>query len=155
MYGTLGDFKVFLLGAHKRGLRVITELVLNHTSDLHPWFQRARRAKPGSRWRNFYVWSDDPQKYRDAPIIFNGVEVSNWTLDPVAGSHYWHRFFSHQPDLNFDNPEVHAAIFKVVDFWLDMGRGDGLRLDAVLLPCMSVDGTSTARKFAGARYDRS
>jgi maltose alpha-D-glucosyltransferase/alpha-amylase len=130
MYGTLGDFKVFLNEAHKRGLRVITELVLNHTSDQHPWFQRARQAKPGSRWRNFYVWSDDPQKYRDAPIIFNGVEVSNWTLDPVAGSHYWHRFFSHQPDLNFDNPEVHAAIFKVVDFWLDLGV-DGLRLDAV------------------------
>jgi maltose alpha-D-glucosyltransferase/alpha-amylase len=130
MYGTLGDFKNFLGEAHKHGLRVITELVLNHTSDQHPWFQRARRAKPGSRWRNFYVWSDDPHKYKDAPIIFNGVEVSNWTLDPVAESYFWHRFFSHQPDLNFDNPEVHEAIFKVVDFWLNLGV-DGLRLDAV------------------------
>jgi len=130
MYGTLGDFKTFLREAHQRGLRVITELVLNHTSDQHPWFQRARRAKPNSRWRNFYVWSDDPQKYKDVPIIFNGVEPSNWTLDPIAGSHYWHRFFSHQPDLNFENPEVRAAMFKVVDFWLDLGV-DGLRLDAV------------------------
>jgi len=130
MYGTLADFKIFLREAHQRGLRVITELVLNHTSDQHPWFQRARRAKPGSRWRNFYVWSDDPHKYKDAPIIFNGVEVSNWTLDPVAESYFWHRFFSHQPDLNFENPEVRAALFKVVDFWLDLGV-DGLRLDAV------------------------
>ena len=130
MYGTLGDFKVFLSEAHSHGLRVIIELVLNHTSDQHPWFQRARRAKPGSRWRDFYVWSDDPHKYKDAPIIFNGVEVSNWTLDPVAESYFWHRFFSHQPDLNFDNPEVHTAMFKVVDFWLDLGV-DGLRLDAV------------------------
>ena len=130
MYGTLGDFKEFLKEAHLRGLRVITELVLNHTSDQHPWFQRARRAKPGSRWRNFYVWSDDPQKYSGVPIIFNGVEPSNWTLDPVAECYYWHRFFSHQPDLNFENPEVREAILKVVDFWLDLGV-DGLRLDAV------------------------
>jgi maltose alpha-D-glucosyltransferase/alpha-amylase len=130
MYGTLGDFKVLLGEAHKRGLRVITELVLNHTSDQHPWFQRARHAKPGSRWRKFYVWSDDPHIYKDAPVIFQGVEASNWTLDPVAESYFWHRFFSHQPDLNFDNPEVHAAMFKVVDFWLDLGV-DGLRLDAV------------------------
>jgi len=130
MYGTLGDFKVFLREAHRRGLRVITELVLNHTSDQHPWFQRARRAKPGSRWRNFYVWSDDPRKYPDTPIIFNGVETSNWTQDPVAKAYFWHRFFSYQPDLNYDNPEVHEAIFKVVDFWFDMGV-DGMRLDAV------------------------
>jgi maltose alpha-D-glucosyltransferase/alpha-amylase len=130
MYGKLGDFNLFLRQAHERGLRVITELVLNHTSDQHPWFQRARKARPGSRWRNFYVWSDDPHKYKDAPIIFNGVESSNWTLDPVAKSYYWHRFFSHQPDLNFENPEVCEAIFKVVDFWLGMGV-DGLRLDAV------------------------
>jgi maltose alpha-D-glucosyltransferase/alpha-amylase len=130
MYGTLEDFKTFLREAHLRGLRVITELVLNHTSDQHPWFQRARRAKPGSRWRNFYVWADDPQQYKDAPIIFNGVEASNWALDPVAGTYFWHRFFSHQPDLNFDNPEVRDEIFKVVDFWLDLGV-DGLRLDAV------------------------
>ena len=130
MYGTLGDFKVFLAEAHRRGLRVITELVLNHTSDQHPWFQRARRAKPGSRWRNYYVWSDDPHKYKDAPVIFNGVEVANWTLDPVAKAYFWHRFFSHQPDLNYDNPEVRAAMFKVVDFWFNLGV-DGLRLDAV------------------------
>jgi maltose alpha-D-glucosyltransferase/alpha-amylase len=130
MYGTLGDFKTFLREAHQRGLRVITELVLNHTSDQHPWFQRARQARPGSRWRNFYVWSDDPLKYKDVPIIFNGVETSNWKLDPVAESYFWHRFFSHQPDLNYENPEVRAAMFKVVDFWLDLGV-DGLRLDAV------------------------
>ena len=130
MFGTLGDFKIFLAEAHQRGLRVITELVLNHTSDQHPWFQRARRAKPGSRWRDFYVWSDDPQKYKDVPVIFNGVEVSNWTLDPIAQAYFWHRFFSHQPDLNFENPEVRAAILQVLDFWLDLGV-DGLRLDAV------------------------
>jgi maltose alpha-D-glucosyltransferase / alpha-amylase len=130
MYGTLADFKTFLHEAHRRGLRVISELVLNHTSDQHPWFQRARRAKPGSRWRNYYVWSDDPQQYKDAPIIFKDVEVSNWTLDPVAKAYFWHRFFSHQPDLNYDNPEVHKAMFKVVDFWLDLGV-DGMRLDAV------------------------
>ena len=129
-YGTLGDFKVFLREAHRRGLRVITELVLNHTSDQHPWFQRARRAEPGSRWRNFYVWSDTPDKYKDARIIFKDVETSNWTWDRVAKAYYWHRFFSHQPDLNFDNPEVHEAMIKVVDFWLDLGV-DGLRLDAV------------------------
>jgi maltose alpha-D-glucosyltransferase/alpha-amylase len=130
MYGNLADFKAFLREAHKKGLRVITELVLNHTSDQHPWFQRARHANPGSRWRNFYVWSDDPNKYKEAYIIFKDVETSNWSWDPVAKAYYWHRFFSHQPDLNFDNPEVRAAIFKVLDFWLDLGV-DGLRLDAV------------------------
>jgi maltose alpha-D-glucosyltransferase/alpha-amylase len=130
MYGNLGDFKTFLREAHKRGLRVITELVLNHTSDQHPWFQRSRKAKPGSRWRNFYVWSDDAQKYKDARIIFKDVEISNWTWDHVAKAYFWHRFFSHQPDLNFDNPEVHEHLLKVVDFWLDLGV-DGLRLDAV------------------------
>ncbi|HEX5399676.1 MAG TPA: maltose alpha-D-glucosyltransferase [Verrucomicrobiae bacterium] len=130
MFGTLGDFKMFLREAHKHGLRVITELVLNHTSDQHPWFQRARRARPGSRWRDFYVWSDSPKKYRDTRIIFKDVEVSNWTWDHEAKAYFWHRFFSHQPDLNYDNPEVHKAIFKVVDFWFDLGV-DGLRLDAV------------------------
>ena len=130
MYGTLGDFKVFLREAHRRGLRVVTELVLNHTSDQHPWFQRARRAKPGSRWRNYYVWSDDPHKYRDTYVIFKDVETSNWTWDPAAKAYFWHRFFSHQPDLNYDNPEVHEAMFRAVDFWLDLGV-DGLRLDAV------------------------
>ncbi len=130
MYGTLGDFKTFLREAHRRGLRVITELVLNHTSDQHPWFQRARRARPGSHWRNFYVWSDTANEYKDARIIFKDVEVSNWTWDHLAQAYYWHRFFSHQPDLNYDHPEVHAAMMKVLDFWLDLGV-DGFRLDAV------------------------
>ncbi|HEV2435739.1 MAG TPA: maltose alpha-D-glucosyltransferase [Verrucomicrobiae bacterium] len=130
MFGTLGDFKMLLREAHKRGLRIITELVLNHTSDQHPWFQRARRAKPGSQWRNFYVWSDTTSKYKDTRIIFKDVEVSNWTWDHEARAYFWHRFFSHQPDLNYDHPEVHKAMFKVVDFWLDLGV-DGLRLDAV------------------------
>ncbi len=129
-YGTLADFKVFLREAHQRGLRVITELVMNHTSDQHPWFQRARRAKPGSRWRDFYVWSDTREKYKEARIIFKDVEVSNWSWDHVAGAYYWHRFFSHQPDLNFDNPEVFDEMIKVMDFWLDLGV-DGVRLDAV------------------------
>jgi len=130
MYGTLADFKAFLRAAHQRGLRVITELVLNHTSDQHPWFQRARTDQPGGRWRNYYVWSDTPKKYENTRIIFKDVEVSNWTWDHEAKAYFWHRFFSHQPDLNFENPEVQEQIFKVVDYWLDMGV-DGLRLDAV------------------------
>lgn len=129
-YGTLSDFKFFLREAHRRGLRVITELVLNHTSDQHAWFQRARRAQPGSIWRDYYVWSDTPEKYKDARIIFKDFESSNWTWDPLANAYYWHRFYSHQPDLNFENPEVHRSVLKVVDFWMDMGV-DGLRLDAV------------------------
>jgi maltose alpha-D-glucosyltransferase / alpha-amylase len=129
-YGTLRDFREFLKSAHYRGLRVVTELVLNHTSDQHRWFQRARLAKPGSALRDFYVWSDDPQKYLDARIIFKDFETSNWAWDPVAKAYYWHRFYAHQPDLNFDNPQVHKELIKVLDFWLDMGV-DGLRLDAV------------------------
>src|SRR5580700_6513165 len=129
-YGTLDDFRQFLDAAHNAGLRVITELVLNHTSDQHIWFQRSRRAVPGDPWRDYYVWSNDPQKYNEARIIFKDTESSNWTFDPVAGAYFWHRFYSHQPDLNYDNPEVRAAMFNVVDFWLDMGV-DGLRLDAV------------------------
>jgi maltose alpha-D-glucosyltransferase/alpha-amylase len=129
-YGTLSDFKVFLREAHKRRLRVITELVLNHTSDQHQWFQRARRAPADSRWRRFYTWSSTPDKYKEARIIFKDIETSNWAWDSVAGAYYWHRFFSHQPDLNYENPEVHEAIIKVLDFWLDLGV-DGLRLDAV------------------------
>jgi maltose alpha-D-glucosyltransferase / alpha-amylase len=129
-YGTLHDFREFLREAHARGLRVITELIVNHTSDQHPWFQRARRAKAGSRWRNFYVWSDTPEKYKEARIIFKDFEPSNWSWDPVAKAYYWHRFYAHQPDLNYDNPEVRRAILHVVDFWLNMGI-DGLRLDAV------------------------
>jgi maltose alpha-D-glucosyltransferase/alpha-amylase len=129
-YGTLRDFQRFLREAHRRGLRVITELVLNHTSDQHAWFQRSRRAAPGTRWRNFYVWSDTPEKYGDARIIFKDFETSNWAWDPVAKAYYWHRFYSHQPDLNWDNPEVREAMFAAMDFWFDMGV-DGLRLDAV------------------------
>jgi maltose alpha-D-glucosyltransferase / alpha-amylase len=129
-YGTLADFKVFLREAHRRGLRVITELVLNHTSDQHPWFQRARRAKPGSRWRDFYVWSDSPDKYKGTRVIFKDTETSNWSWDPVANAYYWHRFYSHQPDLNYDHPPVHREMFKAVDFWFKLGV-DGLRLDAV------------------------
>ena len=129
-YGSLRDLKRFLREAHRRGLKVITELVCNHTSDQHPWFQRARRARPGSAWRNFYVWSDTPERYKEARVIFKDFEASNWTWDPVAGAYYWHRFFSHQPDLNYDNPLVWRAIFRVVDFWLGLGV-DGLRLDAV------------------------
>jgi len=129
-YGTLEDFKTFLDAAHERGLRVITELVLNHTSDQNPWFQRARRAPVGSVERDYYVWSDDPKKYREARIIFKDFETSNWTYDPVAKSYFWHRFYSHQPDLNFDNPAVHDDLLRVMDFWLELGV-DGVRLDAV------------------------
>ena len=129
-YGTLSDFRLFLREAHRRGLRVITELVLNHTSDQHPWFQRARRSPPGSKWRDFYVWSDSPDKYRDARIIFKDFESANWTWDPLANAYYWHRFYSHQPDLNFDNPEVRKVMLTTMQFWLAMGV-DGLRLDAV------------------------
>ncbi|HYH00377.1 MAG TPA: maltose alpha-D-glucosyltransferase [Terriglobales bacterium] len=129
-YGTLKDFQRFLKEARRRGLRVITELVVNHTSEQHVWFQRSRRAAPGSRWRNFYVWSDTADKYRETRIIFKDFETSNWTWDPVAKAYYWHRFYSHQPDLNWDNPEVREAMFAAMDFWLDMGV-DGLRLDAV------------------------
>ena len=129
-YGTMADFKRFITEAHKRGLKVITELVLNHTSNEHKWFKRAREAKPGSAYRNFYVWNDDTDKYSDARIIFQDFEISNWSWDPVAQAYYWHRFYSHQPDLNFDNPSVHKAVIKVLDFWFDIGV-DGLRLDAV------------------------
>ena len=129
-YGTVDDFRHFLNAAHERGIRVITELVINHTSDQHPWFQRARRAPKGSPERDWYVWSDDPNKYEGTRIIFTDTENSNWSWDPVAQQFYWHRFFSHQPDLNFDNPEVLEAIKNVMRFWLRMGV-DGLRLDAI------------------------
>jgi maltose alpha-D-glucosyltransferase / alpha-amylase len=129
-YGSLADFRVFLREAHRRGLRVITELVINHTSDQHPWFQRARRARRGSPRRDFYVWSDSPDRYREARIIFKDFETSNWTHDPVANQYFWHRFYSKQPDLNFDNPRVHEALYRVMDFWFRMGV-DGMRLDAV------------------------
>ena len=129
-YGDIKTFKKLVTEAHKRGLQVITELVINHTSDQHPWFQRARGAKPGSAYRDYYVWSDDPTKFDEVRIIFTDTEPSNWTWDPVAKSYFWHRFFSHQPDLNYDNPQVHKAVLRAPDFWLGMGV-DGLRLDAV------------------------
>ena len=130
IYGTLDDFKHLLEEAHKRGIRVIIELIVNHTSDQHAWFQRARRAPKGSKERDFYVWSDTPEKYQDARIIFQDFETSNWAWDAVAKSYYWHRFYSHQPDLNYDNPAVRQAILEVVDFWLALGV-DGMRMDAV------------------------
>ncbi|WP_219623476.1 maltose alpha-D-glucosyltransferase [Herbaspirillum seropedicae] len=129
-YGNMSDVRRFIAAAHEHGLRVITELVINHTSDQHPWFQRARRARPGSVARNFYVWSDDDKSYADTRIIFVDTEKSNWTWDPVAKAYFWHRFYSHQPDLNFDNPHVLKAVLNVMSFWLDLGI-DGLRLDAV------------------------
>jgi maltose alpha-D-glucosyltransferase/alpha-amylase len=139
-YGTLEDFKEMLDAAHQRGLRVITELVINHTSDQHPWFKAARLAPPGSPERDFYVWSDTDQIYQGTRIIFTDTETSNWTWDPVAKQYFWHRFFSHQPDLNFDNPAVMEAIFKTMRFWLDLGV-DGFRLDAIPY-LIERDGTS-------------
>ncbi|QNI34312.1 maltose alpha-D-glucosyltransferase [Alloacidobacterium dinghuense] len=129
-YGTLDDFKAFLDAAHQRGLQVMIELVINHSSDQHPWFQRARHAPSGSPERDFYVWSDTDQKYKDARIIFTDTEKSNWTWDPVAQAYFWHRFFSHQPDLNYDNPLVMEEVLKILRYWLDMGV-DALRLDAI------------------------
>ncbi|TAM37855.1 MAG: maltose alpha-D-glucosyltransferase [Burkholderiaceae bacterium] len=129
-YGTLDDFREMLDEAHKRGIKVITELVINHSSDQHPWFQAARKAPVGSPERDFYVWSETNEKYRGTRIIFTDTETSNWTWDPVAKAYFWHRFFSHQPDLNFDNPKVLEAVLDTMRFWLDMGV-DGFRLDAI------------------------
>ena len=139
-YGTRNDFRIMMREAHRRGLKVITELVVNHTSDQHPWFQAARRAPKGSAKRNYYVWSDDPKKYAGTRVIFTDTETSNWAWDPVANAYYWHRFFSHQPDLNFDNPRVLKAVFRTMRFWLDMGV-DGFRLDAIPYLC-EREGTS-------------
>ena len=133
-YGSMADFRHFVREAHARGLKVITELVVNHTSDQHPWFQRARQAKKGSRHRDYYVWSDTDKKYLGTRIIFLDTEKSNWTWDPVANQYYWHRFYSHQPDLNFDNPAVVKAVVNVMKTWLDLGV-DGMRLDAVPYLC--------------------
>jgi maltose alpha-D-glucosyltransferase/alpha-amylase len=130
LYGTRAEFSAFVREAHRRNLRVITELVLNHTSDAHPWFQAARRAPANSRKRNYYVWSDTPNRYAGTRIIFRDTETSNWAWDPHVKQYYWHRFFSHQPDLNFDNPHVLRAMLRVMDFWLRMGV-DGFRLDAI------------------------
>lgn len=129
-YGSLKDFRIFLNEAHKRGLKIITELVINHTSDQHRWFQQSRKGKPGSQWRDYYVWSDTPDKYSEARIIFKDFETSNWTWDPVAEAYYMHRFYSHQPDLNYENPAVHQEIFNILNFWMNMGV-DGMRLDAI------------------------
>ncbi len=139
-YGSMRDFRAFVRAAHERGLRVITELVVNHTSDQHPWFQKARQAKPGSAARNYYVWSDDDKKWPETRIIFSDTESSNWAWDPVAEQYYWHRFFSHQPDLNYDNPKVVKEVINIMRFWLDAGV-DGLRLDAIPYLC-TRDGTS-------------
>ena len=139
-YGSRNDVRTLIREAHRRGLRVITELVVNHTSDQHPWFQAARRAPAGSSKRDFYVWSDNDRKFAGTRIIFTDTETSNWTWDPIAKAYFWHRFFSHQPDLNFDNPKVLKAIFRVMRFWLDMGA-DGFRLDAIPYLC-ERDGTS-------------
>ncbi|MGB5942768.1 MAG: maltose alpha-D-glucosyltransferase [Leeuwenhoekiella sp.] len=129
-YGNIKGFKKLIKEAHKRNLKIITELVINHTSDQHEWFQKARNAPKDSPERNYYVWTDDPTKYKDARIIFTDTEPSNWSWDPVAKQYFWHRFFSHQPDLNFDNPEVQEEVFKIMDFWCNLGV-DGFRLDAV------------------------
>jgi len=134
-YGTRADFRAFVREAHRRGLKVITELVINHTSDQHPWFQAARQSPPGSAKRNFYVWNQDDKKFPETRIIFTDTETSNWAWDPVAQAYYWHRFFSHQPDLNHNNPQVVRAVTRVMRFWLDMGV-DGLRLDAIPYLCV-------------------
>ncbi|TDR89749.1 maltose alpha-D-glucosyltransferase [Enterovirga rhinocerotis] len=158
-YGTMDDFKAFIDAAHERGIRVITELVINHTSDQHPWFQAARNAPKGSPERDFYVWSDTDQKYTDTRIIFLDTEPSNWTWDPVAGQYFWHRFYSHQPDLNFDNPAVLESVIETMYYWLDMGV-DGLRLDAIpyLIEregtnCENLDETHTVIKAIRAALD--
>lgn len=129
-FGSLADFKAFLKEAHNRNIRIITELVLNHTSDQHPWFKRARKSKPGSRFREFYVWSETAEKYKDARVIIQGEESGNWSWDPEAKAYYWHRFYRHQPELNYDNPEVQMEIIKIIDFWLKLGV-DGFRLSSV------------------------
>ncbi|HET7752774.1 MAG TPA: maltose alpha-D-glucosyltransferase [Anaeromyxobacteraceae bacterium] len=139
-YGSLADFRRLVEAAHARDIRVLIELVVNHTSDQHPWFQRARRAPPGSPERDFYVWSETDQKYELARIIFTDTEKSNWTWDPEARAYYWHRFFSHQPDLNFENPLVVKEILQVMRFWLEMGV-DGFRLDAIPY-LIEADGTN-------------
>jgi len=139
-YGSMEEFQAFLAAAHDRGMQVMIELVVNHTSDQHPWFQAARQAPSGSKERDYYVWSDTDQKYAGTRIIFTDTEKSNWTWDPVAKAYFWHRFFSHQPDLNYDNPEVVREIVDIMRFWLDMGV-DGLRLDAIPY-LIERDGTS-------------
>jgi maltose alpha-D-glucosyltransferase/alpha-amylase len=134
-FGTRRDFRLFVRAAHRRGIRVITELVINHSSDQHPWFQAARRAPAGSRKRDYYVWSDNDRKFPATRVIFTDTEASNWAWDPVAKAYYWHRFFAHQPDLNHNNPSVVKAVIRLMRFWLDLGV-DGLRLDAIPYLCV-------------------
>jgi len=160
VYGDMQDFRTFVDEAHRHNIRVITELVVNHTSDQHPWFQRARKSPPGSRYRDFYVWSDTAEKYRDARIIFKDFEYSNWTWDHLAKAYYWHRFYSHQPDLNYDNPAVRQAVFKLMESWLKFGV-DGLRCDAVPYlyeregtNCENLLETHTFLKELRARIDK-
>ncbi|MBZ5631471.1 MAG: alpha-amylase, partial [Acidobacteriia bacterium] len=159
-YGTLDDFRTFLDAAHARGLKVITELVLNHTSDQHTWFQESRSSRDNPR-RDWYVWSDSVDRYQQARIIFVDSELSNWAWDPVSRSYYWHRFFSHQPDLNYDSPAVREEMWKVMRFWLDMGV-DGFRVDAVPYlieregtSCESLPETHEVLKFLRRRIDES
>ena len=158
-YGTIDDFRAFLDAAHARGLRVITELVLNHTSDQHPWFQEARSSRDNPR-RDWYVWSDTDDRYKGVRIIFLDTELSNWAWDPVSKSYYWHRFFSHQPDLNFDNPAVREEIWNVMKFWLEVGV-DGFRVDAVPYlieregtSCENLPETHQVLKFLRERLDK-
>ncbi|MEP6734696.1 MAG: maltose alpha-D-glucosyltransferase [Chryseolinea sp.] len=129
-YGTLSDFKQFIKEAHRKNIKVITELILNHTSDQHPWFKRSRKAKPGTRYRDLYVWSDSPEKYKEARVMFKSDETTNWSWDPEAKAYFWHRFYKHQPELNYDNPEIQLEMIKVVDFWMKLGV-DGFRLASV------------------------
>jgi len=159
-YGNLEDFKLLLEQAHQHGIKVLTEIVLNHTSDQHPWFQEARRSKSSPR-RDWYVWSDNPDRYRGARIIFLDTELSNWTLDPISKQYYWHRFFSHQPDLNYDNPVVREHIWNAMKFWLDLGV-DGFRLDAVPYlverentSCENLPETHQVLKFLRHKIDES
>lgn len=158
-YGTMKDFRRFVREAHKRGIRVLIELIMNHTSDQHVWFQEARSSKK-SKKRKFYVWSDDPEKFKEARIIFLDTEKSNWTFDPAAGQYYWHRFFSHQPDLNYDNPIVCRAMLDTLSFWLKTGV-DGFRLDAVpylfereTTNCENLPETHAYLKALRARLDK-
>ena len=159
-YGTLADFKEFLKQAHQRGIRIITELILNHTSDQHPWFKKARKAKPNSRLRDFYVWSETPTKYKEARVIFTEDNNTNWSWDNEAKAYYWHRFHAHQPELNFENPEVQMEMMKVVDFWLKLGV-DGFRLSSVAFlfeeegtSCDNLPQTHTFLKRLRAHIDR-
>jgi maltose alpha-D-glucosyltransferase/alpha-amylase len=159
-YGSIEDFKRLLDAAHARGLRVVIELVLNHTSEQHAWFQRARLAPPGSTERDYYVWNDTDTKYADTRIIFSDTERSNWTWDATAQAYYWHRFFHHQPDLNFDNPAVLDELLRVIDFWLELGI-DGFRLDAVPYlieregtSCENLPGTHSVLKTIRRHLDQ-